>query len=184
MSGASSAKAVDSSRSFHELVSELEGAGVFGSASAPGVAASSRAGASASAPSAAASAQGWTEGGAAAWASGDGASGGWAQDAWASDDWASGDWAPGDWAAVGRITTDLASDQQSPAAADGPSQPADVEVEPAVIRGWAVAPSTHGRSYNLDAGELSLLRQEAEVAHRCGVPWQERAPPGPDQGGR
>jgi hypothetical protein len=52
-----------------------------------------------------------------------------------------------------------------------------------VIHNWQVAPSTHGRSYNHSPEELEMLRQEAEVAHRCGVPWQERGPPGPYEGG-
>ncbi len=48
---------------------------------------------------------------------------------------------------------------------------------------WAVAPNTLGRSKNLTSSEVDRLWREQAFAKQCGVPWAERGPVGPDEGG-
>ena len=48
---------------------------------------------------------------------------------------------------------------------------------------WAVAPEARRRSNNLSQADVLRLRQEAAAAKACGIPWQERGPVGPEDGG-
>ena len=66
------------------------------------------------------------------------------------------------------------------------SDPGDEkEVEQDAVQGcaWAVPSKRGKRAADLSPEELGALRMERELADKAGLTWQERGPPGPNQGG-
>ena len=48
---------------------------------------------------------------------------------------------------------------------------------------WQQAPNTLGRSSGLTMEAVAILKEEEALARKCYIPWQERGPPGPEEGG-
>ena len=59
---------------------------------------------------------------------------------------------------------------------------ADLHSNPRPNHEWTVT-TRHGRSADLSAEDVATLRAEQALAERAGLTWQERGPPGPEEGG-